>query len=96
MPSGGRSHVPALAGKSPRQAARSKRGREKVDLVLRTMENFEQRAGDPPFDFGPLRRGLGLDANDGLGLDANDGLGLDANDARARKKDHSPPDVPPG
>ncbi len=52
----------ALGGKSPRQAARTQRGREQVDVILRSMENGEHRAGGgPPFDFGPLRRGLGID-----------------------------------
>jgi hypothetical protein len=55
--------IPALDGKSPRQAARTKRGRERVDVLLRTMENAEHRARDgAPFDFGPLRRSLGIDA----------------------------------
>lgn len=54
--------VPALGGRTPRQAARTQRGREQVDVILRSMENGEHRAGGgPPFDFGTLRRGLGLD-----------------------------------
>ncbi len=54
--------LPALGGRTPRQAARTPRGREQVDVILRSMENGEHRAGGgPPFDFGPLRRGLGLD-----------------------------------
>jgi hypothetical protein len=54
--------LPALGGKTPRQAARTRRGREQVDVILRSMENGEHRAGGgAPFDFGPLRRGLGLD-----------------------------------
>jgi hypothetical protein len=54
--------LPALGGKSPRQAARTQRGREQVDLILRSMENGEHRAGGgPPFDFGPLRRAFGID-----------------------------------
>ena len=57
--------IPALDGKTPRQAARTKRGRERVDVLLRTIENAEQRAPDgAPFDFGPLRHGLGIDAED--------------------------------
>jgi hypothetical protein len=56
--------VPALGGKTPRQAARSRRGLQQVDLLLRTMENNEQRVPDhAPFDFGPLRRELGLDGD---------------------------------
>jgi hypothetical protein len=54
--------LPALGGKTPRQAARTRRGRNQVDVMLRSMENSEQRAGGgAPFDFGPLRRDLGLD-----------------------------------
>jgi hypothetical protein len=53
---------PALGGRTPRQAARTQRGREQVDVILRSMENGEHRAGGgQPFDFGPLRRGLGID-----------------------------------
>ena len=54
--------VPALSGRTPRQAARSKVGRERLDVLLRTMENHEQRSGQEPFDFAPLRRELGLEA----------------------------------
>jgi len=58
--------LPALDGKTPRQAVRTKRGREQVDVLLRTMENAEQRSRDgATFDFAPLRRSLGLDARDG-------------------------------
>ena len=53
--------VPALSGKTPREAVRSKKGRAQVDVLLRTMENSEQRMGAQPFDFGPLRRELGLE-----------------------------------
>jgi hypothetical protein len=53
--------LPALSGRTPRQAVRSKLGREQVDIVLRTMENHEQRAGGEPFDFRPLRHTLGLE-----------------------------------
>lgn len=56
--------IPALGGKTPRQAARSRLGLQQVDLLLRTMENNEQRVTDhAPFDFAPLRRELGLDGN---------------------------------
>ena len=53
--------VPALGGKTPRQATRTKAGRHQVDLLLREMEHHEQAV--PPaerFDFGVLRRELGL------------------------------------
>ncbi len=53
--------LPALGGKTPRQAVRTPAGRRKIDLLLKEMENHEQRAGDSaPFDFGPLRRELAL------------------------------------
>jgi hypothetical protein len=54
--------LPALGGKSPREAARSKAGRGAVDVLLKEMENHEQRS--PPgerFDFSNLRRELRLD-----------------------------------
>ncbi|MDP8999727.1 MAG: hypothetical protein M3O46_06420, partial [Myxococcota bacterium] len=55
--------LPALGGKTPRQAAHSKRGREQVDLLLRSMENAEQRmSAGAPFDFTRLRRDLRIDA----------------------------------
>lgn len=53
--------VPALDGKTPRAAARGKRTREKLDLLLREMENREHRlpaAGR--FEMSRLRRELGL------------------------------------
>lgn len=53
--------LPALAGKTPRQAVRSPAGRRQVDLLLREMENHEERSGDSArFDFSPLRRELAL------------------------------------
>jgi hypothetical protein len=53
--------VPALGGKTPRQAARSKKGRAELDLLLREIENMERRAqGEDAFDFTPLREVLGL------------------------------------
>jgi hypothetical protein len=58
--------LPSLGGKTPRQTARNKRGREQVDLLLRSIENAERRAGGgAPFDFGLLRRELGMDAERG-------------------------------
>jgi hypothetical protein len=66
--------IPALDGKTPRQAARTKRGRERVDVLLRTMENAEQRTSDgAPFDFAPLRRSLGIDVELGGGDDKGGG-----------------------
>jgi hypothetical protein len=44
--------LPALAGKTPRQSIRTKVGRQQVDLLLREMENQEQRLPEPErFDF---------------------------------------------
>ena len=58
--------LPALGGKTPRQAAQTRRGRGQVDVLLRSMENSEHRAGGgAPYDFGPLRRGLGLEGESG-------------------------------
>lgn len=54
--------LPALGGKTPREAVRSAAGREQVDLLLRECEHHESREPeDMRFDFGALRRELGLD-----------------------------------
>lgn len=54
--------LPALAGGTPRRAARTAAGRAAVDVLLKDMENHEQRAGDgAPFDFSEIRRALRLD-----------------------------------
>jgi hypothetical protein len=54
--------LPALGGKTPREAVRTVSGRANVDLLLRQMENQEQRVGDgAPFDFTGIRRELRLD-----------------------------------
>jgi hypothetical protein len=54
--------LPALGGKTPRQAARSAAGRAEVDTLLKVMEHHEERfAGDGAFDFSPIRRELRLD-----------------------------------
>jgi len=53
--------LPALEGKTPREAVRSPQGRTAVDVLLKDMENREQRSSQgPPFDFGEIRRRLGL------------------------------------
>lgn len=55
--------VPALGGKTPRQAVRTAGGRRQVDVLLRSFENGEHRMSDgEPFDFSVLRAELGLDA----------------------------------
>jgi hypothetical protein len=53
--------LPALGGKTPRQAMRSRAGRESVIDLLRLMENRQLRKKDGPvYDFNILRRELGL------------------------------------
>jgi hypothetical protein len=54
-------HIPALDGKTPRQAARSKRGREQLDALLKQIEYGESLLpqGDR-FDVSELREKLGL------------------------------------
>ena len=54
--------LPALAGKTPRAAVRTAQGRIDVDVLLKDMENHEQRSADgATFDFCEIRRQLGLD-----------------------------------
>jgi hypothetical protein len=54
--------IPALAGKTPRQAARTKTGRAKLDLLLRDIENHEACLPDGArFDFSRLRSELELE-----------------------------------
>ncbi|MBZ5624593.1 MAG: SEC-C domain-containing protein [Acidobacteriia bacterium] len=56
--------LPALGGRTPREAVRSEVGRREVDDLLRMMENGEERLrkeGGPAFDFSPIRKTLGLD-----------------------------------
>jgi len=53
--------IPALSGRTPREAVRSAAGRDAVDALLKDMENHEQRLADgAAFDFADLRRELGL------------------------------------
>ncbi|MBU4174900.1 MAG: SEC-C domain-containing protein [Actinobacteria bacterium] len=55
--------LPALGGKTPRQAAKTKRGRVKVDSLLKDFENREERrafAGRPNYDFSGIREELGV------------------------------------
>jgi hypothetical protein len=55
--------VPALGGKTPRQAVKSAAGRLKVSTLLRDFENIEEhkrQAGEPFYDVGRLRAELGL------------------------------------
>ena len=51
--------LPALDGETPRQAIRTAQGRSAVDVVLKDMENLEQRShGGAAYDFSELRREL--------------------------------------
>jgi hypothetical protein len=55
--------LPALDGRTPREAARSEAGRRALDDLLRDMENHEERErrqGQPAHDFRKLRKTLGL------------------------------------
>lgn len=54
--------LPALAGKTPREAARTRRGRDQVDLLLRQFEHHEGRLpAAERFDISSLRALLGLE-----------------------------------
>ena len=54
--------VPMLGGKTPRAAARSARSRERLDLLLREIENSESRLPAAiRYDVSRLREELGLD-----------------------------------
>jgi hypothetical protein len=61
--------VPALGGRTPRQAARTRNSRPKVVALLKELENRESRwardEGVPAGDYGWLWRELGLSAEDG-------------------------------
>jgi len=54
--------VPALGGKSPREAAQTAAGRAEIDVLLKDMENHEQRLPEAArFDFSRLRAALAID-----------------------------------
>jgi hypothetical protein len=54
--------LPFLGDKTPRQAARSRRGREDLALLLKEMENHEARQpAGTRFDMNVLRRELGIE-----------------------------------
>jgi hypothetical protein len=56
--------LPALGGKTARQAVKTKSGRKAVVELIRDMEHGEAReakAGRPAFDFSALRKTLGLE-----------------------------------
>ncbi len=58
--------IPALGGRTPRAAAKTVKGREKVVVWLKTLENHSgrQKPGDPmsSYDFGWLWQELGVEA----------------------------------
>lgn len=54
--------IPALDGRTPREAAKTAQGRRELDTLLKSMENLEiQGEGDDAFDFSVVRRELGLE-----------------------------------
>ena len=54
--------LPALAGRTPREATRSKSGRDEVNQLLKEMEHLEERAPTGSrFAFSKLRHELGLE-----------------------------------
>jgi hypothetical protein len=54
--------IPALGGKTPREAVRTRHGKRRVDVLLREMENHECRMPEEErFSFSEMRRELGLD-----------------------------------
>lgn len=54
--------LPALGGKTPREASRTAGGRAALDVLLKDMENQEQRSpSGPACDFSEIRRALRLD-----------------------------------
>jgi SEC-C motif len=60
--------IPALGGKTPRQAVRSKNGREQVKELLKSFENAEEhnkKEGDPYYDLSWMWGELGLEREEG-------------------------------
>ena len=54
--------LPVLRGQTPREAVRTKTGRERVDVLLKELENHESRLAEGArFDFARLRAALGLE-----------------------------------
>jgi hypothetical protein len=56
--------LPALGGKTPRQAVQTADGRRKVIMLLRDFENGEERkrkSGEPFYDIGRVRTELGVE-----------------------------------
>ena len=53
--------LPALDGKTPREAARTKRGRERLEAIIVQMEVMEADVPEAVrYDIGTLRRELGM------------------------------------
>lgn len=53
--------LPALGLRTPRQACKTKAGRQEVDLLLRDMESHEARQPEAEmYDFAGVRRELGF------------------------------------
>ena len=55
--------IPALSGKTPREAVQSPEGREKVEEILKNWENIEERKGrdgEPYMDVSAVRKMLNL------------------------------------
>jgi len=54
--------LPALVGMTPREAVRTKEGKDRVDVLLKDMENHECRRPEKErFSFSGMRKELGLD-----------------------------------
>jgi len=56
--------LPALGGKTPREAMRTRQGRQRVIDLLKHLENSEdrnRRAGKPSYDFSKVKAALGID-----------------------------------
>ena len=54
--------LPALGGMTPREAVRTKEGKDRVDVLLKDMENHECRLPEEErFSFSGMRKELGLD-----------------------------------
>jgi hypothetical protein len=99
--------LPALGGKTPRKAARTKRGRAEVDAMLKDIENDALRmAGGDAIDVAGLRRELGLEIDrasatisydaerapsPGEWLAAGDTVRMQAIEAHHRSLDGHPP-----
>lgn len=58
--------LPALDGRSPKEAVRTKRGEDEVVALLKSVENMDARrcraSGEPPYDFDWLWQELGVAA----------------------------------